>query len=53
MEYKSIYLHLFNAVTDAIAALQECNYGQARQLLIRAQQEAEEGILSEEDGEEP
>ncbi len=48
-QYKQVYLHLFNAVTDAIAALQEQNYGQAQQLLIRAQQEAEESILSEEE----
>ena len=48
-QYKNVYLHLFNAVTDAILALQERNYGLAEQILVRAQQEAEERILSEEE----
>ncbi len=48
-QYKNVYLHLFNAVTDAILALQERNYGLAEQSLIRAQQEAEERILSDEE----
>ena len=44
------YTHLFNCVTDAIKALQNQNYGEARDILIRAQQDAEEMYL--EDGEE-
>lgn len=43
-DYKTMYLHLFNRVSDAICAL-EVNFGQAKELLIRAQQEAEERYL--------
>ncbi len=48
MNYKKPYLTLFNALTDILEALEQCNYGQARQLLILAQQQAEENILSAE-----
>ena len=33
---------LFNAVTDAIESLRANNYGEAMDILIRGQQEAEE-----------
>ena len=39
------YIRLFNAVTDAIAALDACNYGTAKQLLMEGQQVAEELYL--------
>ena len=42
----SYYSGLFNAVTDALKALDQQNYGLARELLIRAQQQAEEDYLS-------
>ena len=48
MDYKKLYYHLFNAVTDAIQAMEQQNYGQAIALLIVAQQEAEEMYISEE-----
>ena len=48
MDYKKLYYHLFNAVTDAIQAMEQQNYGQATALLIVAQQEAEEMYISEE-----
>ena len=35
------YTILFNAVTDAIAALDRQDFGQARALLIQGQQQAE------------
>ena len=35
------YTILFNAVTDAIAALDHQDFGQARALLVRGQQQAE------------
>ena len=41
-DYKTMYLHLFNRVSDAVNALEAMNYGQAKELLIRAQQE---GVL--------
>ncbi len=48
MEYKKAYYLLFNAITDALEAVGEQNFGQARQLLIAAQQEAEEIFMSDE-----
>lgn len=48
-EYEKPYYLLFNAVTDALAALARQDYGQARALLVKAQQQAEEAYL---DGEE-
>lgn len=41
-DYQALYILLFNAATDAIQALEAQNPGQARDILIRAQQEAEE-----------
>lgn len=42
----SYYFGLFNAVTDALTALNQQNYGLAKELLIHAQQQAEEDYLS-------
>ena len=36
------YTLLFNRVTDAIKALEQQNYGTAKDMLVKAQQEAEE-----------
>ena len=47
--YKKMYYTLFNAVTDALEAMAQQNYGQARALLIAAQQQSEEIYM---DGEE-
>ena len=44
-DYKTMYLHLFNRVSDAICALEAMNFGQAKELVICAQQEAEERYL--------
>ena len=46
-DYKTMYLHLFNRVSVAVNALEAMNYGQAKELLIHAQQEAEELYLTE------
>ena len=43
------YTLLFNAVTDAIADLDQKNYGFARERLIKAQQDAEEAYLRDEE----
>ena len=48
-EYKKPYLILFNAVTSALEALEADNFGQARELLTRGQQDAEDAFI-EEDG---
>lgn len=46
-DYKTLYYLLFAAAADAVASLEQWNPGQARDILIRAQQRAEEAILSE------
>ena len=42
MDYKKLYFHLFNSVTDAIESITNGDSFAARDILIRAQQEAEE-----------
>lgn len=46
MDYQKLYLHLFNAVTDALEELSQMNFGKARADLIAAQQECEELYIS-------
>ena len=41
-DYKTMYLHLFNRVSDAVNALEAMNLGQAKEIQIHAQQESEE-----------
>ena len=43
------YFLLFNAITDAVEAMDKLNFGQSRELLVRAQQAAEELFLEEAD----
>ena len=40
--YQRMYYHLFNAITDALAQMEQQNYGMAVKRLKRAQQETEE-----------
>lgn len=47
-EFEKSYCILFNACTDALRALEERNYGQARQLLMEGQQQAEGAYLEAE-----
>jgi len=49
VNYQQLYTKLFNAATDALEALEQLNVGQARDILRRAQQEAEEEYLSSEE----
>ncbi len=44
-DYKALYIHLFEAVSDAIEELEKMNLGNAKYILIRAQQESEESYL--------
>ena len=44
--YQTLYFHLFNQITDALQAIDAQNYGAAKDILIRAQQDAEERYLS-------
>ena len=51
-DYKKPYFTLFNAITDAVNALEAQNYGQAKAILRQAQVDAEEAYLQEADDEE-
>ena len=42
MDYQKIYTTLFNAITDALSQIETQNYGDAKEILISAQQKAEE-----------
>ena len=43
--YKTLYFHLFNALTDALRALERGHVITAIHLLQRAQQQAEEWVM--------
>lgn len=43
--YKELYFQLFAAMADAVEAIEAANYGQAKALLIAAQQKAEEEYM--------
>lgn len=47
MELPNYYTSLFNAVTDAIRAIEQQNYGIAKDILIQAQQQSEELYLEQ------
>lgn len=47
--FPKYYTRLFNGITDALEALQNQNHIKAQDILVRAQQDAEEMYL--EDGE--
>ena len=44
--FPAYYTILFNGVTDAIVALDRQELDQAREILVRSQQEAEEAYIS-------
>ena len=46
-DYQKLYTLLFNAITDALEAMDRQNFGTAKDLLIHAQQEAEERYIDE------
>ena len=47
-DYKKLYFRLFGALADAVEAMDASDFTAARELLIRAQQEAEEEYISAE-----
>ena len=47
-DFESLYLFLFNRITDALGEIKEQNYGKAREILLKAQEEAEERYMKEE-----
>lgn len=46
-EYKKPYLILWTSCTAAVSALERQNFGLAKEILLRAQQEAEEAYLAD------
>lgn len=49
MNDAQLYHLLFNAITDAIEAMQKMNWGQALEILKKAQQDTEEAYLQREE----
>ena len=49
MDYKKLYFHLFNAVTDALRQMERQNFGAAAEILRQAQIDSEEIYLDAED----
>ena len=47
--WKEPYLLLFNRITDAIEELKKRNYGSAEEILKKAQEEAENVYMAEEE----
>ena len=47
--YQRMYYHLFNAITDALAQMEQQNYGMALKRLKRVQQETEEMYMDADD----
>ena len=48
-DYEKMYHLLFNAITDALEQIEQQNFGSAKDLLIAAQQKAEEIYITAED----
>ena len=46
--YEKMYSTLFNAITDALEQIEQQNFGSAKDLLIAAQQKAEEIYITAE-----
>ena len=47
-DYEKLYFQLFAAMADAVEAMEAANYGQAKEILISAQQRAEEQYMDAE-----
>ena len=45
--YQKMYLLLFNAITDSIESIERLDIGGAKEILIQAQQDAEEIFMQE------
>lgn len=48
-DYKELYFLLFAAAADAVDAIEQLNFGQAKDILICVQQKAEEQCIRDED----
>ena len=49
MNYRKLYYQLFAAMADAVELLEQRRPERAREVLIEAQQQAEEAVISEGD----
>lgn len=47
-DFKALYSLLFAAMSDAIEQIERTNYGEAKELLIAAEQKAEEIYIGDE-----
>ena len=47
--FPQYYTRLFNGITDALEALRKRNYEEVRDILIKAQQDAEEMYISKDE----
>ena len=47
-DYEKMYHLLFNAITDALEQIEQQNFGSAKDILIAAQQQAEEIYITAE-----
>lgn len=45
MDYETLYAKMIAAAEDAITAIEQCNYGQAKELLIAAELACEEQYI--------
>ena len=41
-DYEKLYFYLFNRMTDVLECIEKNDYEQAKEIIIKAQQEAEE-----------
>ena len=51
INYQKLYTALFNSLTDAIDEMDAYNFGSAKKILMKAQQDAEQMYLSQSDDE--
>lgn len=47
VDYRDLYFQLFAAMADSVEAIEEREYGRAREKLIEAMRNAEEAVLAE------
>lgn len=46
-DYKKLYFQLFSAISDALEAMDQMNFGQAKQTLLDASLQAEEEHMTD------
>ncbi len=48
-DYKKMYLTLFQAITSALETMEQLNFGTAKSILQKGQQDAEDIFINRED----